>query len=144
MDLERRLLINNMTKVELAEKIGVTSATISRYCKSQRMPKPDILKKIADVFGITVDELLSDTNFAAIKPMDMDSVEKFVELLLKNCKERKDHAKLIYDMALERYNKGYATRDDLIMLMDRKMTLYGHEIPEFINYMLEEIKSNRN
>lgn len=143
MDLERRLLISNMTKVELAEKIGVTSASISRYCKSQRMPKPGILKKMADVFGITVDELLNDTNFVGSKPMDMDSVEKFAEMLLKKCEREKNRAKLAYDIALDQYTKGHASKGYLVTSMERNMTLYGYDIPEFINNTLNEIKSNR-
>lgn len=43
---------------ELAQKIGVTKAAISRYESGQREPRIEHIKAIADVFGISTDELL--------------------------------------------------------------------------------------
>ena len=44
---------NKMTQHELAEKIGVTNVTISRYINNTRTPKAPIIAKIAEVFRVT-------------------------------------------------------------------------------------------
>ena len=48
-----------MTQRELAEKVGTTEASVSRYLKNGRMPKADVLWKIAQALGVTTDELLN-------------------------------------------------------------------------------------
>lgn len=47
-----------MTQKELATRIGVTEAVISRYISGDRDPKPDILANIATALHTTSDFLL--------------------------------------------------------------------------------------
>lgn len=47
-----------MTQKELAERIGVTEAVISRYISGEREPKPDVLANIATAIHTTSDYLL--------------------------------------------------------------------------------------
>lgn len=47
-----------MSQSSLAEKIGVTQRTISYYESGERIPPADILKKIAFIFNISIDELV--------------------------------------------------------------------------------------
>ena len=49
---------NNISQKELAEKTGITEATISRYISSQRIPKATEILKIAKVLNCTSDFLL--------------------------------------------------------------------------------------
>ena len=51
----------NLTQVELAEKIGITNVTISRYLSGERKPRVEIVAKLANVLGTTVDFLLGNT-----------------------------------------------------------------------------------
>lgn len=51
---------HGLTQVELGDRIGVKGATVTRYEKGVIIPNFDILKKIADVLGINITELLSD------------------------------------------------------------------------------------
>ena len=53
-------VIANMTQSELAILLGVTVATISNYERGEREPSIDNLKKMAEIFGVTVDELIAD------------------------------------------------------------------------------------
>ena len=48
----------DITQRELAEKIGVTEVTISRYLSGERSPRIEIVSKIANFFNVTVDCLL--------------------------------------------------------------------------------------
>lgn len=50
--------IKQMSQANLAEKIGVTQRTVSYYESGERIPPADILKKIASIFNITIDELV--------------------------------------------------------------------------------------
>lgn len=49
----------NMTQEQLAEKIGVTSKTISRWENGNYMPDISLLKPLSEELGITLNDLLS-------------------------------------------------------------------------------------
>ena len=50
----------NNTAYQVAKETGVSTATLSNWKNGNYIPKTDKLKKIADYFGITVDELISE------------------------------------------------------------------------------------
>lgn len=52
----------NTTQRELAKKIKVTEVTISRYLSGERIPRMEIINKIAKYFGVSVDYLLGRTD----------------------------------------------------------------------------------
>ncbi len=60
--LQELLDEKDMTQRELAERIGVTEVTISRYINGERKPRIDIIGKIAEVFGVSIDYLLGYSN----------------------------------------------------------------------------------
>lgn len=43
---------------QLADKIGMTTTTVSRYVKGQRVPRANEIIKTADALGVTCDYLL--------------------------------------------------------------------------------------
>lgn len=47
-----------MTQRELAEKIGTTEVSVSRYVTGQRVPSGPLLFKIARALGCTVEDLM--------------------------------------------------------------------------------------
>jgi len=48
----------NVTQVELAEKLGIHQQTISRYEAGKKIPQVDTAARIADALGVTLDELV--------------------------------------------------------------------------------------
>ncbi|MGC4385483.1 XRE family transcriptional regulator [Streptococcus suis] len=50
-------LSRNMTQKELAKRIGMGDTTIANYEKGFRSPKKDTLFDLADVFGVSIDDL---------------------------------------------------------------------------------------
>lgn len=52
---------NGMTQRELANQIGVTETSISRYISGARMPKANIVVYMADVLNTTTDYILGRT-----------------------------------------------------------------------------------
>lgn len=47
-----------MTQAALAERLGVTNKAVSKWETGEAMPETSFLLPIADIFGVTVDELL--------------------------------------------------------------------------------------
>lgn len=54
---------NNIKPCELAESIGITHATLSRYISGDREPKLQNICMIADYFGVSVDWLCGRSEF---------------------------------------------------------------------------------
>ena len=53
---------NNMKQNVVAEKVGVTEVTISRYIRGKRTPRLDIIIKIANLFKVSTDYILGITS----------------------------------------------------------------------------------
>lgn len=60
----------NITQRELAEKINVTEVTISRYLSGERSPRIEIVSKIAEFFGVTIDSLLGKEETSSVDTND--------------------------------------------------------------------------
>ncbi len=63
----------NMKQIELADKIGTSNVTICRYLNGERIPRLDVVSKIANVFGVSLDYLLGLTDDKDRKASDRDS-----------------------------------------------------------------------
>lgn len=59
-----------MKQKELAERVGVTEVTISRYVTGERIPHPDIIIKMAEVLESTTDYLLGRSIINRYNPND--------------------------------------------------------------------------
>lgn len=46
--------INDLTMSQLAKKVGVTEATISRWESGDRIPKADYLSNLANALGVSI------------------------------------------------------------------------------------------
>ena len=51
--------INNLSQEQLAEKLNISRQTLSKYETGESIPDIEKCKALADVFGITVDDLIS-------------------------------------------------------------------------------------
>ena len=72
---------NGMTQFELAEKMGVTDKAVSKWERDISCPDVNTIPKLAEVFGISVDELMQ------IKAESQDESKKditpMIQLILK-------------------------------------------------------------
>lgn len=50
--------LKHLSQAKLAEQIGVSQRNVSYYESGDHIPPADILKKLASIFGITIDELV--------------------------------------------------------------------------------------
>lgn len=51
---------NNLTQVELAEKLGVKKSTISGYENNMRKPNYEVIAKLVEALDVTFNDLLGD------------------------------------------------------------------------------------
>ena len=84
-DKIKRLRQNkNWSQVQLAEKIDVNRRFISAYETGKSMPSAAKLQKLAEVFGVSTDYLLSDNeqsrNLASVPITDKTLLEYFEEV----------------------------------------------------------------
>ncbi len=68
----------NMKQSELAEKIGVTNKTVSRWETGKYMPDLSLFTEISKVLGVTINELLYGERL--IKKKNSDSIEIEIKL----------------------------------------------------------------
>lgn len=83
-----------LTQQQLAEELGVTGKTVSRWETGAYLPPIDILQSIAGRYGITVDQLLNGQAPAAKKPVVQTRESSFTapeQLLYYRRKWERDH-----------------------------------------------------
>ena len=51
--------MHGMSQEELADKIGVSRQTLSKYENGESLPDIEKCKQIADVFGVSIDDMLN-------------------------------------------------------------------------------------
>lgn len=59
---------NRLTQEQLGERLGVTNKTVSRWENGNYLPDPDLLLHMAEMFGVSADELLSGERRSAEVP----------------------------------------------------------------------------
>ncbi|MBR4035652.1 MAG: helix-turn-helix transcriptional regulator [Oscillospiraceae bacterium] len=73
---------HNMTQLQLAEKMGVTDKAVSKWERDLSCPDVDSLPRLAEIFGITVDEMLRAKEIPAPQPKE-DKMGKIMDIALK-------------------------------------------------------------
>lgn len=73
----------NMTQSEVAEILGVKAATISKYEAETLEPNIEALKKLAELFDVSIDELLKEDDFDISKINILAILREQKEMKLK-------------------------------------------------------------
>ena len=77
-NLKELLIEHNKTQTELSKYMGVSSATVSEWCKGKKRPRNDKIEKIARFFGVSPIKLMGWEIYEdkAIKCLDDSAKEK--------------------------------------------------------------------
>ncbi len=59
-NIMRLRIEKNMTQPELAKKLNYTDKSVSKWEHGTSTPPIDVLKEIADIFGVTLDDMVRD------------------------------------------------------------------------------------
>mgnify|MGYP001769927065 CR=1 FL=1 len=90
MNLKEIRSKRNMTQQMVADYIGCSSVVYSRYERGTRQPSIEMLLKLSDLFGVTIDFLLGRQ---ALEDSTLFEYEKQLVLASRNADERaKDDA----------------------------------------------------
>lgn len=58
---------NNYTMKELANKVGVSESAVSLWVSAKTTPRMGTIQKLADVFGVTTDEMIFGKYYDEVK-----------------------------------------------------------------------------
>ena len=86
--LRQLRLDKHLTQAQVADRIGVTASMVSSYETDIRLPSFEVMVRIADLFGVTVDYLLcrEDKRFLDISALTDEEaavVCSMIEILKK-------------------------------------------------------------
>lgn len=73
---------NELTQDELAEKIFVTRTAISKWETDKGYPSIDSLKQLSNLFGVSIDELISDADVENKRLLDDKKSKRFYILAM--------------------------------------------------------------
>lgn len=71
-----------MTQLELAEKMGVTDKAVSKWERDLSFPDVNSIPKIAEIFEISIDELMQTKN-STDKKTDNTEISEILDIALK-------------------------------------------------------------
>lgn len=94
----------NMKQQELAEKLGVHSKHISRYENNLSKPSLEILLKLRDIFGVSLDYLVVDEDSQDFHFKDKELERYFKEADNLNEEDRQVIKKVIESILLKNKN----------------------------------------
>ena len=113
----------NMKQSELAEKIGVTSKTVSRWETGKYMPDLSLFTEISKILGVTINELLNGERL--VKKKNSDSIEIEIKLEI----EQKQYNSL-FNYFLKENNKHTNKKQHDIYFSPRNPTFFGGDIDD--------------
>lgn len=111
------------TQEEIAERLGVSRPSIAGYESKDRVPRKEMLNKIADLFGVSIDYLLGRTD-------EPDQQE-----------EKSDPDKIIAEKLLSYLHQGFSNeeiRKRMDFILD-VFTLGEAHSNEFIDFVRSEL-----
>ena len=87
---------NGLTQKELAEKLNVSDKAVSRWERDESYPDLTLIPLIADIFGITADELLrGERNKDDVAPKGGGTSEKRIEILINRLSAKYKNQRII-------------------------------------------------
>ena len=76
---------NNLTQLELAEKLNYSDKAVSKWERAESVPDIGVLKQIATLYNITIDDLVKDKDVTKLKVKSIQRNKKmghvFISLL---------------------------------------------------------------
>ena len=100
-----------LTQQQFADELGIKRASVGAYEESRAEPKYELLKKIADFYGLTMDELANDTINEKWKPTPRGNAANVRVLSVTVDKDDRENIELVPVKASAGYLNGYSDPD---------------------------------
>lgn len=97
-----------MTQEELSEKIGVTAQAVSKWENDLSYPDLEVVRQLAGIFGITVDQLLNGEDAVpAVQVVETEHPEKrIVQICVESGGMSKVHVRIPVGLVEKLYKEG--------------------------------------
>lgn len=93
----------NLTQDEVAQKLGVTRATYSRYELGQREPNLDAIRELASIFNVSADFLINTNKYN--KDVELNQTEqRLLDLFRQLNLQGQEYILQTLDMAKDKYS----------------------------------------
>lgn len=80
-NITRLRKMENMTQLELAEKLNYSDKAVSKWEQGNSLPDVRVLVQIANLFGVTVDDLIREHNDKTVVPKNTKLRNRLITLL---------------------------------------------------------------
>lgn len=81
-NLARYRKLNNMTQAELATQISYSDKSVSKWERAEGVPDIFVLTLLAELYGVTVNDFLSENEPLALPPSPGKNMPRIIVLLL--------------------------------------------------------------
>ena len=88
-------LANNMKQSDLADKLNVTQATVSGWESGRRTPDLESVRRVAEIFNCSIDELLGNNKAPTVEQNGERSVLDITDLSPENRDRLEDYLHLL-------------------------------------------------
>lgn len=65
-----------LTQLELAEKLNYSDKAVSKWERGESLPDISVLKKMSEIFGVSLDYLTEEVHHSSVKAMTSDFFNK--------------------------------------------------------------------
>lgn len=124
----RRVL--GITQKELAEKIGLTASTITKYEKGTLEPNIDTLNKISEALNVSISDIIDNDKFKNVI-LDLNYFSKFMNSIGFNIYGRET------DKTSEIWIKN--SKNERIAINEDAYKNLQKEIEEFVNFKVNQL-----
>lgn len=73
---------NNLTQLELAEKLNYSDKAVSKWERAESVPDIGVLKQIATLYNITIDDLVKDKDVTRLRVKNIQKNKKISHVLI--------------------------------------------------------------
>lgn len=130
--------INKMTQKDIADILEVEPGTISKYERETIEPNIEALKKLAEIFNITVDELIKDEKKFDIKQINiLEILREQKEMELKG--NLYHNTQIIFAYNTNHIEGSKLTEDQTRYIYETNTILFGNETIMNVDDILETI-----
>lgn len=114
-NLKHYLKVNNMTQVELANKLGVGTTTVSSWVNALKSPRMDKLDKMCEIFGVKRSDLMDSHNHNEEKYY----IDKDTSQIAQEIFENKE-LRLLFDSARDSSPEDLKAVHEMLLALKRK------------------------
>ncbi|WP_155974189.1 helix-turn-helix domain-containing protein [Streptococcus ruminantium] len=112
-----------LTQKELAEKVGMGHTTIANYEKGFRSPKKDTLFDLAEVLGVSIDDLFPDRHTPTEAPNSL--IEKISDKVVQLTTPRQENVLSYATEQLDEQKRASTISDNVVDLYDTRKRVTG-------------------